>query len=216
MKRSRLLVDYSDSEEEHESESSIIKNAPTRLGTRPPKKYASFSLISMLPLIRTTIRKLPTLSNKLAVAAPEHNPEAHQGRVRSKPHVDGQYAAYVYIIVNPEREAAFSAFVTSVVKHAKVMIPCLHSMYLNGERLGTPEQPVLNEAENSPKLPHGNKELHISLSRPIYLRSYQREDLKRQVKAIAQSHHRYSFRILVLRLFSLFQLQSIVCIVRDI
>lgn len=32
------------------------------------------------------------------------------------------------------------------------------------------------------------RELHVSLSRPTYLRAHQREDLKRAVKAIAKSH----------------------------
>lgn len=33
-------------------------------------------------------------------------------------------------------------------------------------------------------------ELHVSLSRPIYLRAYQREDLKRAVKSLALTHPR--------------------------
>lgn len=34
-------------------------------------------------------------------------------------------------------------------------------------------------------------ELHVSLSRPIFLRAHQREDLKRAVKAVANSHAPY-------------------------
>jgi hypothetical protein len=37
------------------------------------------------------------------------------------------------------------------------------------------------------------RELHLSLSRPIYIRAHQREELKRAVKMLAKSHPPYVF-----------------------
>lgn len=34
-------------------------------------------------------------------------------------------------------------------------------------------------------------EFHVSLSRPVFLRAHQREDLKRAVKAVANTHAPY-------------------------
>ena len=133
-------------------------------------------------------RKLPSLSDKLTIAAPISDPAAHQGRVRSKPHVDGQYAAYVYVTIHPEREAAFSAFVHSAAQCAKKIVTCLHSVLLKEDESGSNGNLPYNGSNNRPS---SHEELHISLSRPIYLRSYQREDLKRSVKAIAKCYKRY-------------------------
>ncbi|KAF8208595.1 U6 snRNA phosphodiesterase Usb1 [Mycena galopus ATCC 62051] len=133
MKRESALVDYSSSESESDS------------ATPPPKK-----------------RKLPVLSATLA--GPEHvdNPSLHQGRARTTPHVDGQYATHVYASVPLDRGSTLFKLLCKILESAKKMTPTLHDFWSSSE-----------------------PELHISLSRPIYLRAHQREPMKRAVKLIA-------------------------------
>ena len=112
--------------------------------------------------------KLPPLPSHLLVPAPTDDPSKHQGRTRATPHVDGQWAAYVYV---PVAIAALDhrplrALVRRVLARAKEAVPSLQQLAA-GE---------------------GDAELHISLSRPIFIRSHQREDVKRAVKSLASAH----------------------------
>ncbi|KAJ6584660.1 U6 snRNA phosphodiesterase Usb1 [Mycena capillaripes] len=139
MKRDLALVAYSSSEES-ESDSS----------NPPPKK-----------------RKLPVLSTSLA--PPEHfdNPSLHQGRTRTIPHIDGQYATHIYASVPLDRGSTLFKLLCKILTSAKTMVPTLDDFWSS--------------------LEDSKPELHISLSRPIYLRSHQREDMKRAVKRIAEN-----------------------------
>jgi len=138
MKRDLALVAYSSSEES-ESDSS----------TPLPKK-----------------RKLPVLSATLV--GPEHvdNPSLHQGRTRTMPHVDGQYATHIYASVLLDRDSTLFKLLCKILASAKNMTPTLHDFWSSSK-------------DSKP-------ELHISLSRPIYLRAHQREEMKRAVKLIAE------------------------------
>ncbi|KAJ7242870.1 U6 snRNA phosphodiesterase Usb1 [Mycena haematopus] len=135
MKRDSALVAYSSSEES-ESDSAA----------RPPKK-----------------RKLPALSAILA--GPEHVdiPSLHQGRQRTTPHVDGQYAAHVYVSVPLDRGSTLFKLLCQILESAKKMTPSLHDFWSSAQ-----------------------PELHISLSRPVYLRAHQKELMKHAVKLIAE------------------------------
>ena len=67
------------------------------------------------------------------------------------------------------------SLLTSAIIRAKGIVPELQCDWINLESTQTEDK-------------QENSELHISLTRPIYLRHYQREDLKRSIKAAAQSH----------------------------
>ncbi|KAI5121075.1 hypothetical protein M0805_008588 [Coniferiporia weirii] len=113
-------------------------------------------------------RKLPRISPSLTVPVPVSNPALHQGRVRTTPHVEGQFAAFVYIPVALEDTSELHKLLEEAVLRAKDIEPTLKCDWP-----GTERRPC---------------ELHISLTRPIYLRHYQREELKRAVKAAARAH----------------------------
>jgi len=140
MKRSSTsLVSYSDSSSEDDARS----NSPTS-----PEK---------LPTAAQKKRKLPPLATHLTVAAPIDDPAQHQGRVRTTPHVDGQWAAHVYVPVSAGRSLVRTAFARALES-----VPNLQAL--------------------------GGGELHISLTRPVYLRAHQREEIKRAVRAVARAH----------------------------
>ncbi|KAJ7175395.1 U6 snRNA phosphodiesterase Usb1 [Mycena filopes] len=139
MKRNFALVEYASSDE---SESDQPLNPP-------PKK-----------------RKLPALSSTLV--APRHvdDPALHQGRIRTVPHVDGQYATHIYASVALDRGSALFKLLCKIIASAQKMTPTLHDFW---------------SSQKDSEL-----ELHISLSRPVYLRSHQREDMRRAVKRVAE------------------------------
>jgi U6 snRNA phosphodiesterase len=111
-------------------------------------------------------RKLPELSSSLVAPVPVDNPALHQGRVRLTPFVEGQWAAYVYVPVVLSPRSPLRQLLVDVVSDAKGMTPALQSFIGDGQK---------------------DTELHISLSRPLYIRAHQREDLKRAVRGIARS-----------------------------
>ncbi|GLB38278.1 putative phosphodiesterase responsible for the U6 snRNA 3' end processing [Lyophyllum shimeji] len=147
-KSSSALVTYSSSEEDLEAEVQ-----------RPPKK-----------------RKLPPLASSLLTPAPIDRPELHQGRIRTTPHVEGQWAAHVYVSLDVAKRSALYEFMDDVLAHAKKTCPTLNDIWTNSES-------------------RKRRELHISLSRPIYLRTHQREELKNAVKEFSKrfSPFRVSF-----------------------
>ncbi|KAG9315533.1 hypothetical protein JVU11DRAFT_3153 [Chiua virens] len=110
-------------------------------------------------------RKLPALSASLTVPTPVDNPALHQGRVRTAPHVEGQYATHIYVslVLNPKD--ALYTLIEDALALAKTHVPSLHPI---GDQ-GAP------------------RELHVSLSRPLYLRAHQRDEFKGAIKQVASS-----------------------------
>ncbi|OBZ71110.1 U6 snRNA phosphodiesterase [Grifola frondosa] len=123
-------------------------------------------------------RKLPVLSSSLLPQIPVDDPALHQGRIRTSPHIEGQFAAYVYVPLVLDRRSTLYKLLLSVLRSAKSLVPIIHN-------IGIPEESQDEAAADSPK---DEYELHISLTRPTYLRAHQREDFKRALKAIAASH----------------------------
>ncbi|THH21539.1 hypothetical protein EW146_g51 [Bondarzewia mesenterica] len=125
-------------------------------------------------------RKLPPLASQLTVPIPVDDPSRHQGRSRSTPHVEGQWAAYVYVPVSVggRERRGLRRLVRRVVDRARERVPSLRVV----ETDESVERKEMTEEEEA------SEELHISLSRPIFIRSHQREDVKRAVKAIAKAH----------------------------
>ncbi|KAG1868989.1 hypothetical protein DFJ58DRAFT_714154 [Suillus subalutaceus] len=150
MKRtSRALVAYSSSEDE------AVVDAPEK------KK-----------------KKLPSLASSFIVPVPVDDPALHQGRVRATPHVEGQYATYVYIPLVLHPGTALYSLVDEVLNVIKEMVPAAHVI---GE--------IVSCSRNSGGLTVNNsrrvRELHLSLTRPIFLRAHQREEFKQAIKLIA-------------------------------
>lgn len=126
----------------------------------------SLTAICISSLILNRTRRLPPLSSSLVTPAPVDNPALHQGRIRTTPHIEGQYAAHVYVSLAMERASALSRVIHDVLVDAKAIVPSLNS-WSAGELSTTPE-------------------LHVSLSRPTYLRAHQREILKKAVKDLSR------------------------------
>ncbi|KAH6911440.1 U6 snRNA phosphodiesterase Usb1 [Coprinopsis sp. MPI-PUGE-AT-0042] len=139
MKRSsRSLVEYASSEDDSPSE------------TEPVSKKR---------------KTLPALSTSIAGITHQDNPALHQGRLRSSPHVDGQFSAHVYLSVSLSRKSPLHTLIQDVLRDAKAVVPTLQDL-------------VSLDANAS--------ELHVSLSRPVFLRAHQREEFKRSVRDAAK------------------------------
>ncbi|KZT09095.1 uncharacterized protein LAESUDRAFT_801703 [Laetiporus sulphureus 93-53] len=135
-------------------------------------------------------KRLPELPSSLTPHIPLDSPALHQGRIRTTPHVEGQFAAYVYVPLILDARSPLRKVVKQSYAYAKTVIPSLHPI---GEQNFDSPAEKSSEARVS-KLEHGDGglELHISLTRPTYLRAHQREDLKRAVKAIAQCNQTFN------------------------
>lgn len=95
------------------------------------------------------------------------NPALHQGRIRTKPHVEGQFAAHVYVTLIIGRRSPLHNLLDEILNNAKRLAPTLTAFWSQEEQIK-------------------KRELHISLSRPTYLRTHQREDLKKAVKSLSR------------------------------
>jgi hypothetical protein len=100
-------------------------------------------------------------------SGPIDDPAQHQGRVRATPHVEGQYAAHIYVSLVVERGSSLNKVLLDVLADARARVPTLKDFW--------------SEGDLSKK-----SELHVSLSRPIYLRAHQRESLKSAVKNVSR------------------------------
>ncbi|OAX39880.1 hypothetical protein K503DRAFT_810263 [Rhizopogon vinicolor AM-OR11-026] len=150
MKRtSGILVAYSSSEED----------APTNIPAR--KK-----------------RRLPSLASSLVIAVPVDDPALHQGRIRATPHVDGQYAAHVYIPLVVHPKTALYSLLEEVLDVTKEMVPVAHAIGDINSCSRNNSDAVVNSSRRA-------RELHLSLSRPIFLRVHQREEFKQAIRLIA-------------------------------
>jgi hypothetical protein len=127
-------------------------------------------------------RKLPPLSSALLVPTPIDDPSLHQGRVRNTPFVEGQWAAYAYAPVIIDGGSQLHTILLKLWTASRDQIPSLH-----------PIVPIVVEENDADGQKTKGKardiELHVSLSRPLYLRAHQRNDLKAVLKNIAQRHH---------------------------
>lgn len=128
--------------------------------------------------------------------APPSNPAAHQGRIRVRPHVEGQWAAHFYLPIplseSKGGNSKLHRLLQRVVRDVQLAVPAFHS-FVDAEESSHP----LPTGSSSPFQPSATSgavitlttvtelELHVSLSRAIFLRAHQREDLRKAVKRIA-------------------------------
>lgn len=139
-----------------------------QLKLRLPRKGAIIVFLAFRPAVSYIYRKLPALSTNLVVPTPIDNPALHQGRIRTTPHVDGNWAAHVYVSISITTSHALYSLLDAVIAEARQSVPTLHSFI----------------SSQSGRKHHA--ELHISLSRPIFIRAYQTEELRRAVRKLAQ------------------------------
>jgi U6 snRNA phosphodiesterase len=132
----------------------------------------------------------PTNSDSLGTA-PSADPAAHQGRIRAHPHVEGQWATHIYLPVplSNGRLYKFRHLLHQVIRDAREVVPELHSLIEGGDN-GTDS----TSNDTTPTTSVNTKlelELHISLSRPVFLRAHQREEMRRAVKRLASTTGAY-------------------------
>jgi hypothetical protein len=130
-------------------------------------------------------RKLPSLASSLVVPAPIDDPALHQGRIRATPHVDGQYAAHIYIPLVIHPKTALYSLLEEVLSVTKAMVPAAHN-------IGEIESCNRNNGGAMVSTTRTARELHLSLSRPIFLRAHQREEFKQAIKLIASRQAPYA------------------------
>ena len=78
------------------------------------------------------------------------------------------------VSLEPNASGGFGKLVSRAVKHAKKLVPSMNPI--------VKELATCNSEDDDDQ-----QELHVSLSRPVYLRHHQREDFKKAVNAIASS-----------------------------
>jgi len=120
-------------------------------------------------------KKLPSLPSSLTPVVPIDDPALHQGRTRSTPHVEGQFATYIYVPLFLDPRSPLVALIDDVLHVAAKDVPTIHPLGVS----------VQDGSASSVK---PKKELHISLSCPLFVRAHQREDIKRAISAVAQSY----------------------------
>ena len=185
----RTLVSYD------ESSTSESEGEVTPLPKKRPKPSSS-PQPQLAPPVPTgpkpqRKRKLPALAAHLAPPVPPDDPSKHQGRTRTTPHVEGQWAAYVYVPI-ALRGTALRRVVARAVGIAKnggdldtagtsggVGVPVHAHAHAPGGRSDS----VRNAGDGA-----ACEELHVSLTRPFFLRAYQREEMKRAVRDVAKAH----------------------------
>jgi U6 snRNA phosphodiesterase len=178
MKRTRSinLVSYGESStsedegEEDGSETTLPKKRPkSSTSSQPPPPPPPSAATDT----KQRKRQLPALAAHLASPVPLDDPSKHQGRTRTIPHVDGQWAAYVYVPIAVR--GALRRIVERAVDIAR-----------KGEGgSGTSVDVHMLGSSDSNVVAC---ELHVSLTRPFVLRAYQREEMKRAVRDAAKAH----------------------------
>jgi len=180
-----LVSYYSESPtSEDECEQGGSKGEPSPPNKRPKKSSSSPqpqpqppATVAAASDAITKKRKLPALAAHLAPSAPLDDPSNHQGRTRTTPHVDGQWAAHVYVPI-VVRRGMLRRIVERAVDIARkgdagTRID-VHTLGGSGRVRGSDSDVV--------------RELHVSLTRPFFLRTHQREEMKRAVRDAARAH----------------------------
>jgi hypothetical protein len=151
------IVDYGSS-----SDDDAAKSIPL------PKKKSGFPTSPAVVELIWICRKLPALSTTLVVPVPVENPVLHQGRTRTVPHVDGNWAAHIYLSIIIDSSHTMCTLLESTIAEAQRSVPALQSL-------------IPGQDNNKHRL-----EFHISLSRPVFIRAHQKEMLRRAVRKLAQ------------------------------
>ena len=190
----RTLVSYggdsSASENESETSSRPNKrpNPSSSSSPQPPPPGTKQQQKQQQQQQQRRKRKLPALPAHLAPSVPPDDPSKHQGRTRTTPHVDGQWAAYVYVPVKlrgggGSATAPLKRVVERAVGIAKMTEGETGIVPVHTRTVGS-----CSESGSGDDKAAVYDELHVSLTRPFFLRAYQREEMKRAVRDIAKAH----------------------------
>ncbi|KAG8928621.1 poly(U)-specific 3'-to-5' RNA exonuclease [Tulasnella sp. 419] len=144
-------------------------------------------------------KTLPQLSANLTVPAPVDDPSKHQGRQRTRQHVEGQFAAHVYVSIQPNSETR--TLLEKIVQEAQSSVPEIHTLINHASEVPPSASSTEQENDDPKPIQAVAPSLHISLSRPIYLRAHQREDLKRTVRVMASQFAPFMVSFASLQLF---------------
>jgi U6 snRNA phosphodiesterase len=117
----------------------------------------------------------------VVVPVPVDDPSKHQGRIRAIPHIDGQFASYVYAPVFLVQR--FQRVLQGIFETLERQVPNVHCLvHFESNELVNEGIPGI---QVTPSTVNGVP--HLSLTRPIYLRAHQRDTLKQAVKGIANT-----------------------------
>ncbi|KAJ5520763.1 hypothetical protein N7463_001216 [Penicillium fimorum] len=159
------LVQYSDSESDSESRSSL----------RPLKKSRhSLNPGPSLPPLPAAFHNLYASSTRVSV---QDNPSLHGGRTRVIPHVEGNWPTHIYLEWYPGKDEL--SLLADVISQ---------SGDLPGEK--APIVHSLLHSDLGAQLP-----LHISLSRPVILRTEQRALFTEALQKAIHDSHVQSFNV---------------------
>ncbi|GAA5958309.1 hypothetical protein JCM3765_004787 [Sporobolomyces pararoseus] len=121
-------------------------------------------------------RKLPSLDDSFSGSSrPSDSPSLHQGRKRTQPHVAGQWAAHIYLDL--ELEPTLRRTIKQALRSIEASASCTEELHLL----------VGSDAISSEAHQDTESSLHISLSRPLYLQTNQRAQLRASVAKVAAS-----------------------------
>ena len=144
------------------------------------KEEASAFLFIANPSYSNASRTLPPLPAKVALPVPVDDPSKHQGRIRTTPHIDGQFAAYVYAPIFPDRR--LQRLLREIFETIEKQVENVHRLvHFKGDE---PVDEGSSGKRTTPP-PTINDVPHLSLTRPMYLRAHQRDILKEAVKEVA-------------------------------
>ncbi|WWC97052.1 hypothetical protein V866_003929 [Kwoniella sp. B9012] len=164
------LVEYgssSASESEHEDQEPIKNGCIGIQGTKRLGKEVAWARPSKRP------KKLPSLPDAFETA-PKDDPSLHQGRRRTRPYVDGEYNAHVYLSFKPS--SGLRAVLEEILRSIQDELPnhTIHSLFSS---------------------------LHISLTHPLPLRRDQilpfRNSLAGRLKTVNKFKLSYASEIKV-------------------
>ncbi|RDW81693.1 HVSL domain-containing protein [Aspergillus mulundensis] len=149
------LVQYSDSESDSE------KEAPPRKLNKPSQEAPGRNPASLLPPLPASFHDLYASSVKVSV---RDDPSLHGGRKRAIPHIEGNWPTHIYLEFYSLRSAGYPS---------KDELEVLGNVIIEAKHVLQGEQAKLHSFLHSDlgaRLP-----LHISLSRPVVLRTDERQ-----------------------------------------
>ncbi|GBB95409.1 hypothetical protein RclHR1_02530004 [Rhizophagus clarus] len=207
-----LLVDYKTEEEEERIENEGWKENCSEEKVLKRKKFDELTdEIVVISKKRGSMLKgetprkdLPPLPSDFLQLYPDKkrkdyikhidDPSKHQGRMRSKPHVEGDWATYIYVEVTLTEEA--DHIINKIEELAKEVgieiISCVENHQDNNNSLN----------ELDPNGYYEENKLHISLSRPLFLKHHQIENFWNKLRKGFLNWKRFSLSFADIASFS--------------
>ncbi|KNG82277.1 hypothetical protein ANOM_010105 [Aspergillus nomiae NRRL 13137] len=164
------LVQYSDSESEEDTSHSEISPRPAKR----LRQENTATLISSLPPLPKAFHDLYASSTRISV---KDDPSLHGGRKRAIPHVEGNWPTHIYLEWYPSRGEL--SVLSNVIAQMEGKL-----------RKSKVELNSLLRSDLGAQLP-----LHISLSRPVVLRTEQRQSFLEIFQSAIQDSNIRAFNV---------------------